>query len=164
MILSMTGFGDAAAEHNSAHYSVEIRSLNNRYFKAVIKLPDNLSGLEPELESLLRAELGRGSITYVLKMRVDTAEAAYHINLRALEAYLNQLKAFRNNGTEIELGALLQLPGVLSEPRDESDEIEKHGAIVRDLTRQAIAKLIEMRKAEGRALFEDLMRHIWVID
>ncbi len=164
MILSMTGFGDAAAQHGDAHYSVEIRSLNNRYFKAVIKLPENLSGLEPELESLLRAELGRGSITYILKMRMDSAEAAYHINLAALQTYLNQLKPLMNNGTEIELGALLQLPGVLSEPRDESDEIEKHGEIIRELTLQAIGKLMDMRRAEGQALFNDLMKHVKVIN
>src|SRR3954451_22660033 len=92
MIVSMTGFGDASAERGGTHYAVEIRSLNNRYFKPVIKLPDNISGLEPELESVLREHLGRGSITYILKMRVDSAEAAYHINLAALDAYLAQLK------------------------------------------------------------------------
>ena len=164
MIRSMTGFGDAVAQHDDAHYAVEIRSLNNRYFKAVIKLPENLAGLEPELESLLRTELGRGSITYILKMRMDSAEAAYHINLAALQTYLEQLKPLKNNGTEIELGALLQLPGVLNEPRDDTDEIEKHGEIVRDISRRAIAKLIEMRKLEGLALFDDLMKHLAVIN
>ena len=48
MIVSMTGFGDATAERDGTHYSVEIRSLNHRFFKPVIKLPDNVSGLEPE--------------------------------------------------------------------------------------------------------------------
>ncbi|HUB23786.1 MAG TPA: YicC/YloC family endoribonuclease, partial [Tepidisphaeraceae bacterium] len=60
MIVSMTGFGDASAENDGTHYAVEIRSLNNRFFKPVIKLPDLLSGMEPELESLLREQLGRG--------------------------------------------------------------------------------------------------------
>src|SRR5690606_41866206 len=97
MIVSMTGFGDAVAENNVTQYSVEIRSSNNRYSKAVIKLPENVSGLEPELESLLRSELGRGSITYILKMRMNSAEAAYHINVPALEAYLSQLQALQNH-------------------------------------------------------------------
>src|SRR5690606_21471690 len=120
---------------NGTHYAVEIRSLNNRYFKPIIKLPENLSGLEPELESMLRNQLGRGSITYILKMRMDSAEAAYHINVPALEAYLAQLKAIKDRGTDIELGTLLQLPGVLSEPRDDSDEIQKHGDVIREITR-----------------------------
>src|SRR3954463_3427571 len=93
MIVSMTGFGDATAERGGTHYSVEIRSLNNRYFKPVIRLPETVSGLEPELESALRERLGRGSVTFVLKMRSDTAEAAYHINTAALQAYIDQLKA-----------------------------------------------------------------------
>src|SRR5436305_5198898 len=92
MIVSMTGFGDATAERDGTHYAVEIRSLNNRFFKAVIKLPDNLSGLEPGLETTLREHLGRGSITYILKMRMDSAEAAYHINTQALRSYLEQLQ------------------------------------------------------------------------
>src|SRR3954453_7405157 len=60
MIVSMTGFGDASTERDGAHYAVEIRSLNNRYFKSTIKLPDNVSGLEPEIETTLREHLGRG--------------------------------------------------------------------------------------------------------
>src|ERR671913_2440931 len=96
MIVSMTGFGDATGELNGTHYAVEIRSLNNRFFKAIIKLPENVSGLEPELETMLREKLGRGSITYILKMRTDSAEAAYHINQAALRAYLQQLESIRN--------------------------------------------------------------------
>jgi uncharacterized protein (TIGR00255 family) len=95
MIVSMTGFGDATAERDGTHYSVEIRSLNNRFFKPTIKLPENVSGLEPELESMLREQLGRGSITYILKTRSETAEAAYLINTQALEAYLEQLHKIR---------------------------------------------------------------------
>src|SRR3989440_1689694 len=143
MIISMTGFGDAAAERDGTHYSVEIRSLNNRFFKPVIKLPENVSGLEPELESTLRQQLGRGSITYILKMRMDSAEAAYHINTPALKAYLEQLQAVKglDRLVHIDLATLVALPGVCQEPRDETDEIERHGPFIRELTKKAIEKL-----------------------
>src|SRR5918996_4322099 len=146
MIVSMTGFGDATAERSGTHYAVEIRSLNNRYFKPVIKLPETISGLEPELESLLREKLGRGSITYILKMRSDSAEAAYHINTQALKAYLEQLQAVKglDRLVTIDLASLVQLPGVCQEPRDESDEMEKHGPTVRELSKKAITKLNAM--------------------
>src|ERR1051325_10709842 len=129
MIVSMTGFGDATGELNGTHYSVEIRSLNNRYFKSTIKLPEPVSGLEPELETMLRDKLGRGSITFILKMRVDSAEAAYHINTQALKAYLEQLQAVKGMDRllQIDLASLLQLPGVCQEPRDDTDEIVRHG-------------------------------------
>lgn len=166
MIVSMTGFGDATAEKDGTHYAVEIRSLNNRYFKPVIKLPDQLSGLEPEVETILREKLGRGSITFVLKMRTDSAEAAYHINTGALTSYLQQLQSVKglSNALHIDLATLLTLPGVCQEPRDESDEIQRHGDTVRNLTHRGIAKLQAMREREGGSLFEELMRHTKVIE
>src|SRR5256885_15831416 len=162
MILSMTGFGDATGELDGTHYAVEIRSLNNRYFKSTIKLPDNVSGLEPELETQLRANLGRGSITYILKMRMDSAEAAYHINTPALKAYLEQLQAVKglDQLVTIDLAALAALPGVCQEPRDESDEINRHGPGIRELTAKAIQKLTAMGQREGRSLFEEPMKHV----
>src|SRR5262249_54834904 len=157
MIVSMTGFGDATTERDGTHYAVEIRSLNNRFFKPIIKLPENVSGLEPEIESTLRERLGRGSITYILKMRVDSAEPAYHINVAALQAYLSQLQQVKglDGVARIDLASLLQLPGVCQEPRDETDEIARHGDVIRDLTSKAIEKLESMRTREGQSLFDD---------
>jgi uncharacterized protein (TIGR00255 family) len=164
MIISMTGFGDAAGEKNGTHYAVELRSLNNRFFKASIKLPEFVSGLEPEIETMLRDKLGRGSITFILKIRTDSAEAAYHINTHALSAYIEQLQAVKGlNAGNIDLGALLALPGVCQEPRDDTDEIERHGPSIRELAVKAIAKLAAMRQREGEALFNDLMKHVGVI-
>src|SRR5947208_13552234 len=156
MIVSMTGFGDATAERDGTHYAVEIRSLNNRFFKSVIRLPETISGLEPELESALREKLGRGSITYILKMRTDSAEAAYHINTQALKAYLEQLQSIEglDRFVQIDLASLVQLPGVCQEPRDETDEIATHGPVVRELTTKAVAKLDALRRREGEALFK----------
>ena len=162
----MTGFGDATAERDGTHYSVEIRSLNNRFFKAAIKLPDNVSGLEPELEAMLREQLGRGSITFILKMRSESAEAAYLINTQAINAYIEQLQKIKTadgSSLNIDLGALLALPGVCQEPRDETDEIERHGPMMRELAVKAILKLNAMRGREGEALFKDLMKHATVI-
>ena len=165
MIVSMTGFGDASVEKNGTHYAVEIRSLNNRFFKPVIKLTDNVAGLEPEIETTLRDQLGRGSITYVLKMRTDSASAAYHLNIHALKAYLAQLQDVQglDRFVQIDLAGLLQLPGVVQEPTDESDEIAKHGNTIRQLTAKAIEKLVAMRQREGESLFVDLIKHVTTI-
>ena len=165
MIISMTGFGDAYAERDGIHYAVEIRALNNRYYKSNIKLPENISGLEPEIETILRERLGRGSVTFILKMRVDSAEAAYHVNTAALQAYLDQLQAVKglNGVARIDIASLLQLPGVCQSPRDDSDELRVHGPVVRKLTDDAMEKLIAMRSREGQGLFADLMKHAGVI-
>jgi len=162
MIISMTGFGDATAERDGTHYAVEIRSLNNRFFKPVIKLPENVSGLEPEIETLLREKLGRGSITFILKMRLDSADAAYHVNTAALESYLQQLRQVKglDGVARIDLASLMQLPGVCQEPRDDTDEIARHGDAIRELTQKSIDKLTAMRAREGQSLFDDLMKHL----
>ena len=101
----------------------------------------------------------------MLKVRTDSAEAAYHINVGALKAYLDQLRAVQglDRFVTIDLAGLVQLPGVCSEPRDESDEIARHGDTVRELTKGAVVKLQAMREREGRGLFDELMRHVTVI-
>lgn len=164
MIVSMTGFGDATCQRNGTHYAVEVRSLNNRYFKATIKLPDQLVGMEPEIEVLLREKLGRGSITYILKLRSDSADAANPINTAALMNYVQQLKSmglFKEGATDI--GPLLALPGVCQERTDDIAAIETHGAAIRELSTQAIEKCLVMRRREGKALFEDLDKHLTII-
>ena len=107
-----------------------------------------LGGLEPEIETTLREKLGRGSITYILKMRLDSADAAYHVNTAALESYLQQLRLVKglDGVARIDLASLMQLPGVCQEPRDESDEIAKHGDVIRELTNASIKKLESMRQ------------------
>ena len=64
----MTGFGDASEQVDGVHYAVELRSVNNRFFKAAIRLPDALHGMEGALEALLRKRLSRGSITLSINM------------------------------------------------------------------------------------------------
>ena len=162
MIVSMTGFGDASAARNGTHYAVEVRSLNNRYFKPVIKLPDNLIGVEPEVEVMLREKLGRGSITYILKLRTDTAEAAYPINAAALASYVAQLKAIGYDKPD--LGTLLHLPGVCQERTDDIEELERHAPTIRELSVIAIEKLLTMRRREGKALYDELDKHLSIIE
>jgi uncharacterized protein (TIGR00255 family) len=164
-IVSMTGFGDASVALDGTHYAVEIRSLNNRFFKPVIKLPDLVAGLEPEIETRLRDRLVRGSITCILKMRVEGASAAYAINQAALQSYVDQLKVVKglDGVARVDLASLLHLPGVCQESDDDADHLDKHGQPIMRLVDQAIDKLIAMRRREGQALFADLLKHAQVI-
>ena len=61
MIRSMTGFGEASQAADGIEYTVEVRSLNNRYFKSSIRLPEDFAYLETQLEQSLRRALIRGS-------------------------------------------------------------------------------------------------------
>lgn len=165
MIQSMTGYGDAYHDDNGVSYALEIRSLNNRYLKTVIKLPEHLQFLEPEIERMLRQRLARGSVTYVLRVRNTSADAAYEINTAALQSYLAQVqKVCQDTGGDGEIAidptALLTMPGVC-QPRVAGDkEKERWTAIIRDLTDRAIDQVIQMRRSEGQALRDDLLGHL----
>ena len=168
MIRSMTGFGDAAGEQDGVHYALELRSLNNKYFKASIRMPEQIAGLEAEIESALRKAVHRGSFTVTVKMRLSDAKAASRVNDEALLLYLDHLETIKNKinddqSVNIDLTALLALPGVLQPAEDDETIISKARPVLLDLLKQAIEKMNAMRIAEGEALAADLMKHREVI-
>jgi uncharacterized protein (TIGR00255 family) len=158
----MTGFGDAACEADAVHYSVEIRSLNNRYFKLIIRMPDEIAALEPELDSLVRQKLTRGSITLNISMRSREASLGYEINRQMLSDYYQSLQSIRTERgageASIDLSSLLMLPGVIQPPVT-GDLVDRCRPVIRRLTAEACDKLIVMRQREGQSLYEDLMAH-----
>lgn len=151
----MTGFGDASGEYDGAHYTVEIRSVNNRFFKAIIRLPDDISGLEAEIDSLLRKRISRGSVTVVVTVRDESARAAYTVNRAALDAYLEQVAGIE---AQVELGSLLALPGVV-QPPERTEQVDRARPAITELVGQACDRLAQMREREGKGLAEDLMQH-----
>lgn len=162
MIRSMTGFGDASAEVDGIHFFVEVRSLNNKYFKAVIRLPEEFQGLEAELESMLRQRLSRGTITMRGACTDASAAAAHEINLPALEHYLRQIgqvEAVRTGALKVDVGTLLALPGVLQSPPNEESRLERARAAFKKLLTSACDHLVSMRVREGSLLREDLRQN-----
>ena len=76
MIRSMTGFGSAAADADGAHYALEIRTLNSKYYKAQVRLPEEIQALEAEIDSALAKRIGRGSAVVTVRcLPVQPAEA-----------------------------------------------------------------------------------------
>jgi len=167
VIRSMTGFGEASREMDGVHFSVEIRSLNNKFFKASLRLPDELQGLEPALDSRLRRRLVRGSITLTLRCSDSTAAAAYTINTAALAHYRDQLNELQNDGSAntapIDMSAMLLLPGILQPPSDVEDRLERYRETILDIIEEACTKLVGMREKEGAMLLSDLHKHRVVI-
>lgn len=164
MIRSMTGFGDASEQVDGIHYAVELRSLNNRYFKATLRLPDELGALEAEVESRLRSRISRGSITLTVKMRFSDAAATHRVNDIALLAYLGHLETIHSKmpaherGIQIDLTALLALPGVLQPLEDEASLLATARPVVLRLLEAACERLTAMRVIEGQSLAEDLLK------
>ncbi|MBU0618463.1 MAG: YicC family protein [Planctomycetes bacterium] len=157
----MTGFGEALLEEDGQAYHLEIRGVNNRYFKSAIRLPEDFAYLETQLEQLLRRRLIRGSIALRLYVRDLSASAAQDVNVAAIEHYVTQLKSVlpAEPNFTIDLATLAALPGVC-QPHEMTEQQREHGEeLIARLAETAIDKLLEMRAAEGQTLAEDLKRH-----
>ena len=153
MIRSMTGFGAAVHEADGARWSVEVRSVNNRFFKAVMRLPSEFESLEQELESLLMRRLARGSVTVTVRHTEVSSRTVARINIAALEAYAAQLRGAAASGLsgEIRITDLLGLPGVVVDDRAEA-MAERARPILLRLAGEACDALLAAREREGEAL------------
>jgi len=166
VIRSMTGYGEAAAEVDGVHYFVEVRSLNARYFKATVRMPDEFQGLEAEMDAVLRRRLRRGTVTLTGRCTDTSESAAWEVNHRALERYLEQIcqaPSASHQGVMIDASSLLNLPGVLQPPKDEEDRLHRARDAFLGLTNQACDALLLMREREGRSLRDELIGHRDVI-
>ena len=92
MITSMTGYGDAQGTLEGLELALEIRCLNNRYYKPSVRLPDELSYLEPTVDSLLRKAVSRGALVYTLRVKPAEEAALVEINHKALRSFVHDLR------------------------------------------------------------------------
>jgi uncharacterized protein (TIGR00255 family) len=161
MIRSMTGFGGAQTQVDGIHYALEVRSLNSKYFRAQVRLPEELQGIEAELETALARRLNRGTAVVTVRVSDTSAEAATPINTKAAQRYLDQLLTLRGTdhpAVRIDLASVLALPGVMVS-ESPADRLEREKSVLLELLGEASTKLIAMRVREGETLLGDLKRH-----
>ncbi len=153
MIRSMTGFGVATAEVEGARCSVEIRSVNSRFFKSALRLPAELEQLEPELESVLMRRLTRGSVTVTVRWVEGASRVVASINTAALQEYAHRLRLALPPGMngDLRVADLLALPGVVSDDRATAIAERARSLVIR-LAGEACDALMTMREREGAAL------------
>ena len=166
MINSMTGYGQEEDEFKGVSYAVEIKTVNNRYLKTNIKLPEAVAFLEEDIEKLLRKNLSRGTINYALRFKQISANALFDIDETALRAIMDRLSQIGSSadikGT-IEMGSLLNLPGIIRPTLPDKEMAEHVKDTVLNITQEAIDKLKQMRAAEGSFLEADLKNHCQAI-
>ncbi len=159
MILSMTGYGAAKADRAGVSYALEVRSVNNRYLKITIKLPDHLQFAETEIDRLVRTRLARGTVALTFRKRGDASSVSQSLNQAVLRQYVETLSraaASAEAPTVVDLASVALLPGVID--AGEADDAEKQQLLetLLDVTSRAIDGVIAMRTDEGRALRADL--------
>ena len=150
----MTGFGSASSREGGVSLQVEIRTVNNKFYKSNVRLPDLLQSLEPEVDALVSKQITRGSVTVNVKFMDSPEHGVAKINADILSNYINSLREV-DSSVSIEVSRLLSLPGVLSNDTDE-DVALRVKPILTDLVKDCCEKVLEMRRREGRSLEEDL--------
>lgn len=159
MIHSMTGYAAVQRVQDGACYALEVRSLNNKYLKLSIKVPESLQFLESEMDKMVRGRLTRGSVSLALRVRREAGGGAVPINAAALQRYVQELVAVSlppDIATSMDLATLASLPGVCEVPPIDDTSRDQVLGLATELTNQAMDVMIEMRKREGHTLRADL--------
>jgi len=167
MINSMTGYGEAQGQVGGVSYSVEIKTVNNRYFKAIIRLPELAAFLEEDIEKLLRKNLSRGTVNYVLRLKDASAGTLFDIDEVALQAVVEKLsRAGSSAGIKgaIDIGNLLNLPGIIQPALPDEATARKIKEGILQISQKAIDELKQMRVAEGDFLEADLKKRCRAIE
>lgn len=162
MLNSMTGYGGADGHLDGICYAVEIKAVNNRYLKTIIKLPETIAFLEDEIDKCLRKNLARGTINCVVRLKGVVGNVLFDIDEGALRSVVQRLGAISSSvgiGGTIDMASLLTLPGVVRPIVPGEEESRKVRALVLQITQEAVDKLKQMREAEGKFLEADLRGH-----
>jgi uncharacterized protein (TIGR00255 family) len=169
MLLSMTGQGEARASYEAAEVSIEMRTVNSRFLKVSVRTNEGLAALESRIEETIRQSVRRGTVQLNLRMAF-IGRNDYELNLERVQAYRDQLVSLAAMDAvespqaaaprvEIPWAAILLLPGVVDEPRQEQD-IEQNWQLVAPVLKEALGRLDEMRRREGEAMRLDLSSNI----
>jgi len=155
----MTGFGEAHRRENGVAVAVEARTINGRYFKLSFKSAEGYSVLEPEVESMVREQIKRGSVQ--VNLRIDRPRSAddYRLNTSVLANYrkqIEELAAHSQPREAVPLQSLLLLPGVVDENPIGSFDPQADWPLVRQTLLEALSHLAAMRRREGEAMQSDL--------
>jgi len=158
---SMTGFGSASLRERRMDINVEVRSVNHRFLTIKLSVPDSLSRHESEIEQLVRARLGRGSVTVSVSVKAPRTTDTSLPDLKTFKAYAKQLrdiqKALGLKG-EIRMEDLLAVPSLWSNGAVESDE--ELWPRVKKLLHKALDQLVETREREGQKIAGAFKNHL----
>src|SRR5438105_563983 len=143
----MTGYGEAHRQAENLAIAVEVRTINNRYFKLSLRASEGYAALEPQIESAVRTQIKRGTVQ--VNLRVDHKHSAedYRINRDVLEGYRLQLAEMGDGihgGKPVSLEALLALPGVVEEHHTDPAESERDWPIIQATLEESLQHLAAM--------------------
>ena len=159
MVKSMTGYGRAVETVNGREFTVEVRSVNNRYLDCTVKLPRGLSFGEDAVKQAVKATISRGKVDVFVSVRSEGAQdTAVSLNKPMVEGYLAALKQLQTDygvTGEITVSMLSGLPDVFLLDKPQVDEQQLLADFL-SVAEKALASFNAMRTTEGAALAVDL--------
>lgn len=159
MVKSMTGFGRACKEIDGYMITVEIKSVNHRYFEFSCRCPRQYGFIDDKIKSFINSKVARGKIECFVGIEaLNTESADVVVNNTLAGAYVKALKELSDNyGLKEDFGAstVARFPDVLVVRKSEEDE-NKIWQLVKTVADEAVEKFIEMRKVEGKRMYDDV--------
>lgn len=167
MLKSMTGFGAADGTVGSTRVSVELRTVNHRFFNPSLKLPSALSKWEGDVRESLRKRIARGHVTVTARIeRIAIAESVLGIDEVKFAEVSKALLALRDRhqlGGEIDVSTVLRMPDVIRSAAVAEDDVEGSAEELVAVVEAAAEALLRMREAEGARLADVVRERIDVI-
>ena len=154
---SMTGYGYVEGGSAALHFTVELKSYNNRFLDIYVNLPLTISPLEPRVREFLQERIQRGKVEVYIKMKEMQDEVTVTVDEGVVRGYLQALRtlaSYADAPEEIRLSHLLRLEGILQVEKNR--DIEEYWKELYPLLAETFAVFDASRKREGEALGEDI--------
>ena len=159
MVKSMTGYGRAVETVNGREFTVEIRSVNNRYLDCTVKLPRSFSFAEEAVKAAVKAAVSRGKVDVYISVRSETeADVQVTLNKPVVEGYLaamHQMVAEYGVKDDISVSVLSRMSDVFVVDKPKADEDQLKADLL-SVVEKALSAYDQMRITEGLALENDL--------
>ena len=159
LIKSMTGYGRSVETRNGREFTVEVRSVNNRYLDCAVRLPRLVAFGEDAVKQAVKNTISRGKVDVFVSVRSEGGEqGTVTLNTALAEGYLAAMRQMAETfglENDVKVSDLSRLPEVFTVDKPEVDE----EALLADLmavANEALAGYDAMRTTEGAALDHDL--------
>lgn len=164
--LSMTGYAQARHEKYGWAVRVTVKSVNHRFLDLKLRLPEGFDLYDLRLRQIVRDRIHRGHLEIYVNAEPGTA-APVQVNKELAQAYLKAAESLMkgtHSAGKLDLVSLLRLPGVIAGVNGAVPEVEaeqeKLGQALETCLREALSKLDEMRRAEGKHLVAELRERL----
>ena len=155
----MTGYGRAVENVNGREFTVELRSVNNRYLDCSVRLPRMVSFAEDAVKQAVKASISRGKVDVYISIRSEGGdEAQVSLNKAYLDGYLNAMRQMVSEygvADDISVSTLSRLPDVFLVEKPQVDEEQLQSDLMQ-VVASALSGYDAMRVTEGKALADDL--------